>query len=144
MSRQSPSQCCKPKSTPQTSKRCLRTISPRRTTFSPLTTKMPRGISPYFLPTWMRSTVWCNTKLAAERKKCTLLRFLMQEEVLSALARGAAVLKSKGYPHLAKPPPCLKASHSSKSSFIHHLHAAFSMTKVYRDPSCTILGAVHQ
>lgn len=47
----------------------LLTISPSRTTFSPLTTKMPRGMSPYFLPTWMRSTVWCNTKFAAAVKR---------------------------------------------------------------------------
>lgn len=45
------------------------TISPSRTTFSPLTTKMPRGMSPYFLPTWMRSTVWCNTRFAAGFRK---------------------------------------------------------------------------
>lgn len=47
----------------------LLTISPSRTTFSPLTTKMPRGMSPYFLPTWIRSTVWCSTKFAAAMKR---------------------------------------------------------------------------
>lgn len=33
------------------------TISPSRTTFSPLTINIPLGMSPNFFPTWMRSTV---------------------------------------------------------------------------------------
>ena len=33
------------------------TISPSSTTFSPLTMNIPRGMSPNFFPTWIRSTV---------------------------------------------------------------------------------------
>jgi hypothetical protein len=40
------------------------TISPNRTTFSPLIIKIPRGISPYASPTYIRSIVSCKTKFA--------------------------------------------------------------------------------
>lgn len=45
------------------------TISPSSTTFSPLTMKIPLGMSPNFFPTWMRSTVWWKTKLAEEAEQ---------------------------------------------------------------------------
>ena len=70
------------------------TISPSSTTFSPLTTKMPRGMSPYFLPTWMRSTVWCSTRFAAaagrEREKTTRLSPLPRREAAAALPSAQA------------------------------------------------------
>lgn len=39
-------------------------ISPSRTTFYLLITKIPWEIPLNFLPTWIHSTVWCRTKLA--------------------------------------------------------------------------------
>lgn len=45
------------------------TISPSKTTFSPLTTNIPLGISPYFLPTWILSIVRCKTRLAKYKEK---------------------------------------------------------------------------
>lgn len=45
------------------------TISPSNTTFSPLTTNIPLGISPYFLPTWILSIVRCKTRLAKYKGK---------------------------------------------------------------------------
>jgi hypothetical protein len=47
----------------------LHTTSPSRTTFSPLTMKIPLGMSPYFFPTWMRSIVRCNTRFAWTNKQ---------------------------------------------------------------------------
>ena len=40
------------------------TISPSRTTFSPRIMKIPLGMSPYSLPTWILSIVLCSTKFA--------------------------------------------------------------------------------
>ena len=58
--------------------RQLLTISPQSATFSPRIMNIPRSMSPYLLPTWIRSIVRCNTKLAAipkegENKKSLLV-----------------------------------------------------------------------
>lgn len=45
------------------------TISPQSATFSPRTKKIPRGISPYSLPMWIRSIVPCKSKFPREKRK---------------------------------------------------------------------------
>ena len=49
-------------------RKMLLTISPKSTTFSPRTMKIPRGMSPYFLPTWIRSIVRCRARFAEKKQ----------------------------------------------------------------------------
>ena len=69
------------------------TTSPSSTTFSPRTTKMPRGMSPYFLPTWMRSIVRCRTRFANKKTcKYDMIRHVKSTQCSSVLIAGHQLL----------------------------------------------------